>query len=376
MVAFSEDFERDPFRAGWTCEKRGARAGEAKWLPGDDGDRCIEVAHGQWRGPGIRLEPGGLYRFACRSRAAHKGYWGVLTYDASDAEIPASPYSGIPESPDWTTTEAVVLVPQEARDARVLLWPRGEPMQVDDIVIERVTHDHAREIIDRTYDGLPPVSFRPPEDRWEHLPRCRAILEAGGDLTVLVVGDSVVNDLAHSQFHLLVERAWPGSAVTLYNEVGSGARPGAYLEGDHLGGMLRDRRPDLVVFGGMSTREQDLPDLRRLAALVDETDHADFLAVTGTILVPRYWEDIERSAAARQGYRQGLIDTGRTDGFAVFDIGSAWETYARDCGEDIEHFRRDGHHANERGKQVYGRLLAAFLAPPGGAIPTASRAAP
>jgi hypothetical protein len=57
------------------------------------------------------------------------------------------------------------------------------------------------------------------------------------------------------------------------------------------------------------------------------------------------------------------VAAGAEDGFAVFDIGSAWEEYVRSCGRDLACFKRDDIHANERGKQIFGRLMARHLSP-------------
>ena len=42
----------------------------------------------------------------------------------------------------------------------------------------------------------------------------------------------------------------------------------------------------------------------------------------------------------------------------------AWGRYVRASGKDLNWFKRDEVHANERGEQVIGRILAAHLAPP------------
>lgn len=369
--AFQDTFARNPLAAdaprwvwdGAAWERRDGKVGIAHWRQ-EDGEAWIEVGYGMWRGPFVDLEPGALYRFACRSRAAHKGYWGVLSYDADGAEIPASPYSMIPESATWTDTEAVVQIPDTATTSRVLLWPRDEPILVDDLVLERIDRDRARAILDREYAAVPPIDYHPGADRWQALPHTHARLAAGKQLRVLLLGDSVANDLGHSQFHLLVERAHGHTRVDLWNKVGSGARARDYLGDDApLTALLARYRPDLVIFGGMSSRAEDLPDLRRMAARVRASGERDFLALSATIMLPRYWDDLQRSLERRHPFRDGLRAAAEDDGFAAFDIGAAWERYVQTCDRPLAWFRRDHHHANQRGKQVYGRLLAAYLAP-------------
>ena len=51
-------------------------------------------------------------------------------------------------------------------------------------------------------------------------------------------------------------------------------------------------------------------------------------------------------------------------GTAFFDMTAYWGKYVRESGKDLKWFKRDAIHANERGMQVIGRLLAGHLAPP------------
>ena len=41
-----------------------------------------------------------------------------------------------------------------------------------------------------------------------------------------------------------------------------------------------------------------------------------------------------------------------------------WGKYIRESGKGVDWFKRDDVHANERGEQVLGALLAAYFAPP------------
>ena len=41
----------------------------------------------------------------------------------------------------------------------------------------------------------------------------------------------------------------------------------------------------------------------------------------------------------------------------------AWARYVRSAGKDLDWFKRDEVHANERGEQVIGRILGAHLTP-------------
>lgn len=363
------DFEHtDPFDGGWAWGKpswarKAGTPGTAAWTDaGGKRGRTLTVRSGMWRSPPVTPPPLSYLELSFVSRTETKGYYGVLFYDEAGREIPASVYSGIHATPDWHPTRSIVLVPADTASAKVLFWPTASPIEVDAVALRIVDAQTALERIDALYATLPPVPADRPAGRWDRLPRIRARLAAGETLTVVCIGDSVANDLAHSQFHLLVQRAWPGSTIVFHNAVGSGARPKDYLAGDLLQRQVLDRKPDLVLFGGMSTLARDVPQLVQVARRIQ--DHgAAFGVFSGTLLLPRYWDNFEHARKQRLQYRAALATAGAEAGFAVMDLGGAWEAYVQACGKPVAYFRRDHHHANDRGKQIYGRLLARWFLP-------------
>jgi hypothetical protein len=365
--AYRTGFESDPFAAGWAWgkpawAKKAREKGRARvTAPGVDGrGQALTVQSGMWRSPPLTLRPLGLYRLTFRARSDARGYWGVLSYDAAGEEIPASVYSAYAPADSFRLQVGDVLVPAGAVRSRILFWPREAPVAVDEVRLAAVSPAAVRRRADELYAQLPPLQTEPDPDRWQHLPRTRARLAGGEELRLVLLGDSVANDAAQSHVHLLLERAWPGSRVVLHNEVGSGARAGAYLEEGALAARVLPHRPHLVLLGGMSGRAEDIPALVELAGRLREAG-AEFAVFTGTLLTPRYWGDFERQHARRAAYRRALRKAAGPGGFAVLDIGRDWEAYLRRSELPVEFFRRDSHHANEFGKQIYGRLLAAWL---------------
>jgi len=359
---YATGFETDPLAAGWAWgkaawEREARQPGEARWM---EEDSVFEVQTGMWRSPAVAVEPLTYYAVTVVARGDAAGYWALLSYDAAGNEIPASPYSNIDATDDWAEWRSAVLIPEEAVEARLLLWPARGPLAINAAAFEPVTPAEALAIGDAHYGTLPPVRPSPDPARWTGLDRTHAALEAGRPLRIVALGDSVANDMANANPQLLLERLWPGASVTMLNKVGSGTNAGDYLEGDRLQRDALAFDPDLVIFGGMSSRSLD--DIRALAAGVTATG-ADFMALTATLMIPAYWDHFERQQADRQTWLEQLRSAAREDGFAVFDSGGEWDHYVVDSELGIAFFRRDGHHANELGKQIFARLLAAHLAP-------------
>jgi len=63
--------------------------------------------------------------------------------------------------------------------------------------------------------GLKPVRLALGPDRWRHLAATRALLQNGKPLRLLVLGDSIANDMSNSQFHLPIQRRFPKANITL-----------------------------------------------------------------------------------------------------------------------------------------------------------------
>ncbi|MFW5894187.1 MAG: hypothetical protein ACOCUY_03540 [Verrucomicrobiota bacterium] len=273
--AYSTDFETDPFEAGWYWDKpawakKAGKPGTAAWRERAEpaGGKCLEVSDGMWRSPKIEVEPLTLAAVRIESQADSSGYWGLLSYDADGEEIPASPYSRIPGSKTWTWNESAVLIPQDAVYSRVLLWPRDSPIRADNISVTPVSRSQALAIADRTYSEVPPVEPDYSGSTRTGIEHTLKTLGEGGEVRILMLGDSVSNDLANANFHLFLERRFDGARVTLLNKVGSGAGASNFLENDRIGKMIETHNPDLVMFGGISNTAKDIPAIRRLAERV------------------------------------------------------------------------------------------------------------
>jgi len=64
-------------------------------------------------------------------------------------------------------------------------------------------------------------------------------------------------------------------------------------------------------------------------------------------------------------YRAILLRLARDEKCAFLDMFALWGLYVRESGKDLESFKRDAVHANERGEQILGRILDRHFAPVG-----------
>jgi hypothetical protein len=77
----------------------------------------------------------------------------------------------------------------------------------------------------------------------------------------------------------------------------------------------------------------------------------------------KQWQKINDPSQFSE-YRKGLELLARQTDAAFLDIEAAWAAYIRDAGKDLDWFKRDAIHANERGEQILGHILESYFTLP------------
>lgn len=230
--------------------------------------------------------------------------------------------------------------------------------------------ERTMEQVDRAYAEIPPVRYEPPADRWQHLPHvASALAKDGGGLRVVMLGDSIVNDTSRSRWDDVLQRQYPKVRITKVTVVRGGTGCWWYKEPGRVDRYVLPYQPDLLIIGGISQRD-DVDSIRDVVEQVHkELPECDVLLMTGAFgpTDPRddkQWRfDIDPKGADYRAKLKRLAD-GLHAGF--LDMTAQWGKYIRDSGKDLTWFKRDAVHANERGEQILGRILAAHLTLPVG----------
>ena len=224
------------------------------------------------------------------------------------------------------------------------------------------------EQIDKAYAEMPPVKYEPPADRWARLPRTAKILrKAEGELRVVMLGDSIVNDTSRSGWDLVLGRAYPKVRVTKVTCVRGSTGCWWYKEPGRVRRYVLDHKPDLLVIGGISHND-DTDSFRDVIEQVRKESECDVLLMTGAFgaVDPRddkQWRsDIDPDGTDYRARLRQLATESKSD---FLDMTALWGQYVRDSEKPLDWFKRDPIHANERGEQILGRILAAHLAPTG-----------
>jgi len=207
--------------------------------------------------------------------------------------------------------------------------------------------------------------FTPPPTDWANLPRTRRVLTEGGDLHVLGLGDSIVNDTMRSGWVSALRAAYPKAEIqaTVYVRGGGGCQH--YKEEGRIAKNVVPLQPDLMFIGGIS--QQDIESIaeviRQLRAAMPEVE---ILLASGTFGTtdPRDPEALAKARHSGTGaYGESLRKLAAEHRCAYLDMTAPWAEYIRSSGVHPHLFYRDAVHANEFGEQILTKILMAFFAP-------------
>jgi hypothetical protein len=241
---------------------------------------------------------------------------------------------------------------------------RGQSDENDVYVISRPERTRAE--IDAAYAQMPAVGYQPPRDRWRNLPRTASILRGKRPaLRVLMLGDSIVNDTSRSGWEMIVQDAYPDTAITKTAVVRGSTGCWWYREPERMKRYVIDQKPDLLIIGGISQRH-DVDAVLAVALQAKTMTGCDVLLMTGAFgnMDPtddtRWRPDIPKD---EKDYRYRLWRVAQQLRAGFLDMTGLWGKYVRASGRPLGWFKRDSIHANERGEQILGRILAAHLSP-------------
>jgi hypothetical protein len=235
----------------------------------------------------------------------------------------------------------------------------------DGIIITK--NQRTLEQIDNIYSQIPPVRYNPPADRRKNLPLTKKFLSRGGTFRVVMLGDSIVNDTSRSCWNLLVERRYPKFKIEKITSVRGSTGCWWYKKPGRVKKFVLDQKPALVIIGGISNRG-DIDSIQDVIRQIKAESNTDILLMTGAFgsVDPRddkQWQRISEPNHFSE-YRKGLEQLARETGAAFLDMEAAWAGYIRSSGKDLNWFKRDPIHANERGEQILGHILESYFTLP------------
>ena len=342
------------------------------WYP-DKGGKLIS--------PRIAIpKTGAYYKLSFTGFAPERAFEAVAFYDGEGNMI-ADNYDVV--YPGATNKyERIVFVHEGVKEVEVF-FQSTKGCTVSDVRFEPATVEEAAAWCDKVYAKLPPLDFAPVQAKLP--PKTLDALKTGKPWRILVLGDSIMQDTFHSQFHALVKRAYPKSDITWLLSVRGSTGCWYYCEPENFRKYVAGYKPDCVFIGGISGwihPEMPLnggPAIESVARRVNEELGAEVVVMTPTLAIDlRVPEGTERGTVvapskfdhAALGDRAWKYDVAAAEELKAICAKSGWPlwdmfTPAYDwlfkTGLPSEFYSRDYVHSGELGKQIIGRIALGYF---------------
>ncbi len=381
---------------GWRFETPDARGGFTfnpmeGWYP-DKGGKLVSEKFALHK----PKDGQAYYRLTFSARAPERAYECIAFYDDTGRML-AENYDVVYPDKDFRPYGRVVFAHEGVTRAEVF-FQSAKGCEVRDVKLEACGAADAAAWCDALYATLPSVDAACCRGALEKAPKTLEALETGKPVRILLLGDSIVHDIFHSQFEALVKRDYPKSDVTWLVSVRGGTGCWFYRLKDNFRNWVACYKPDCVIFGGISNWKPKMEGypvsgteaIFEVGAMI-EAIGAEAVVVApalsvdtrlkeyskeGTPLQKMAFDEVRQSEALAQTiekYTSAPSGIGR-EGFAALKAGCearGWGfidaftpsyTWLYESGKPWSYHNRDYVHSGEIGKQILARIMReAFL---------------
>lgn len=361
------DFKTDPKAAGWVYASSENGANKFVYLPAEG---YYENKGGKLTGPKIACTGDSFqfYLITFESKSEINGYCAVFFQDKDGQEIVADTYALIYPSKNWAGN-VVCFRGREGAATFTVNFIGKQPVAVRDLKVTPVDNTVACKWADELYATLPPLEYKADPNRWKLIPKTIKRLEAGGPIRVVMLGDSIINDTNNSNWDALLMRMYPKADIHVICSVRGSTGCWYYKDVARHQGYVVDLKPDFLIIGGIS-HQQDQAAIRAVIKLTRAKCDCEILLMSGP--VGPDWREHDKdnlnkplAKAAYKGdeFNDKLRKLAEEEKVEFLDMNTPWHEYLGASGKPYEWFHRDYVHANDRGKQILGRIIEKYFAP-------------
>lgn len=359
------DFEDDVIAAGWTPVGPAAYGKQLRWCDTDaqTGTHCLAIVpvdgcpvNGGWESPAFPVTADQYYHVSFVSKTVSPAYWAICFYDGNGCLAEGDHYSIIEPSTPWRRQDFFFKTKYPGVKATIVFRPNStDPLYLDTVSITPTSRTEVTRWADDVYAGMPRLNYAAPATAGQYLPNTRTALTQGQALTIVLLGDSIANDVSNSGFDALLQRAFPSARIRaeFRGKGGTGWAKHQYQVDERV----LQHQPNLVICEAISNiPEQIIP---ALSHLIDQVRAAsprtEFLIVTPHLT---QWANGTEHGGR---HRAALRTVARTKRIDLLDLMEVWDTYLQQHQLPPAELLRDAVHMNERGRQLSARALTAYL---------------
>ena len=214
--------------------------------------------------------------------------------------------------------------------------------------------------IDAIYAAMDPIVYHPAKGRFANIPKTMAKLRDGGELRMVLLGDSIMGNTTSSAFELLMMRDYPKCKIVKIASLRSSTGCKYYKEENRVQDYVLKHSPDLLVIGGISNggdAEAVRSVIKQVRAQKPDTEVLLLTPVFGAMRDEHLRTFTREIDTTTSNFRFNMQKVAAEEKCAFFDMTSPWWTYIQDSGKTYGWFMGDAVHGNARGCQIIGRLL-------------------
>lgn len=216
------------------------------------------------------------------------------------------------------------------------------------------------ERIDAIYAAMDPIQYTPPAGRFANIPQTMSKLRDGGELRMVLLGDSIMGNTSASSFELLLMRDYPKCKIVKIPSLRSSTGCTYYQEDNRVEDYVLRHDPDLLVIGGISNRgdaEAVRSVIKQVRARKPDAEVLLLTPVFGAVRDEHIHTFTREIDTTTSNFRYNMQKVAAEEGCAFFDMTGPWWEYIQNSGKTYGWFKGDAVHANQRGCQIIGRLL-------------------
>lgn len=360
--------------AGWKCV--GSEEGKVVYIPFEG---YYESKGGRIESPRFKLDgeigKNRFYRLTFSAKCPVDGYWWVDFFDVEGNQLP-DVNSRLYASDDWTPYDVMVPARPDAAFAQIAFVTK-KGAQAKDVSMRQASVAAAAKWCNDLAATLSKLDTPETKGAWDGLQKARAKILSGVPVTIVLLGDSIMNDTWCGNAVALIQDALPKADLRCYLSVRGSTGCWYYHEKDHFAEYVGKYKPDLVVIGGISNYGgPTYHSLKEVEDCMVETIlRCQLIGAEVVICTPPPSYEFRKDAAAKSFDRSLLQEkdgflylqqeyerraASRTD-VQVWDLTTApCEAIAR-SGKPLDWFKRDAAHNDDRGKQLIAQTLAAYF---------------
>lgn len=216
------------------------------------------------------------------------------------------------------------------------------------------------ERIDAIYAAMDPLHYQPQQGRFVHIPKTMDKLRNGGELRMVLLGDSIMGNTSASAFEQLLMRDYPRCKIIKIPSLRSSTGCKYYREENRVQDYVLRHNPDLLVIGGISNggdAEAVRSVIQQVRAKKPDTEVLLLTPVFGAMRDEHIRTFTREIDTTTNNFRFNMQKVAAEEKCAFFDMTGPWWAYIQESGKTYGWFMGDAVHANERGCQIIARLL-------------------